>query len=220
MNPQSSPTSFSHPRHWPLRPDRHINISMDSWSPPTPSGPTDDTTTPEPPDWAGCAVGPVGRPRAQRGMTLVEILVVVALIGIAALIAVTNLLTIQKRFQLENGVREFTAFLNEVPNYAKQQNAPVFLVWDATARSFSVATDATATNVLDTIVIPTELTITGPGAAVLRCDVIGRTFVGTSTVMMTSLQTVLMTHSNTPEASAPSYILSLSPLWAVTVTRA
>ena len=220
MNPQSSPTSFSRPRHWQPRPDRHIHISMDFCFPPPPSGPTIDATSPAPSDRAGFAVQPEGKSRTQRGMTLVEILVVVALIGIAALIAVTNLLTIQRRFQLESGVREVTAFLNEVPNYAKQQNASVFLVWDASARSFSVATDAAATNVLESINIPTELTISGPSASVLRCDVIGRTFVGASTVMMTTLQTVIMTHADTPEPSAPTYLFSLSPLWAITVTKA
>ncbi len=160
--------------------------------------------------------GPTG---AQRGMTLVEILIVVALVGIAALISVGNLQTIQRRFQLESSVRELTAFLNEVPNHAREQNAPVFLVWDGTARTFSIATDAAATNVLDSLDFPQELTITGPGTPILRCDVYGRTFIGTATVMMPAVQTVSITHRDTPEASAPTYGLTLSPLWAVEVSR-
>ncbi|MCD4750363.1 MAG: prepilin-type N-terminal cleavage/methylation domain-containing protein [Thermoanaerobaculales bacterium] len=160
--------------------------------------------------------GPTG---AQRGMTLVEILVVVVLIGVAALIALSNLQTLQKRFQLESNVRELTAFLNDVPNHAREQNASVFLVWDGTARAFSTATDSAASNVLDSLNFPQELTVTGPGASILRCDVYGRTFIGASTVMMTASQTVSITHRDTPEASAPTYDLTLSPLWAVGVSR-
>ena len=217
MNLHGSSTSFSHGEHWPLKwpgdiflsmghrlspPRRHQHISSD-WVPES----HDEETT-------GCTLT-----RSQRGMTLVEILVVLALIGIAALVAVSNLQTVQRRFQLENGVRNVTAFLNEAPNFAKQLNTSVFLIWDGTARGFTIATDAAGTNVLDTFTIPEELTIAGPGAPVLRCDVYGRVFVGTATTMMTTLQTMSLTHRDTPEASAPTYVLSLSPLWAIQVNR-
>ena len=220
MNPQISPTSISRLRHWSLRPDRHITLSMGSWSSPPPYQPTTDAG-PATPTQVGFAAGPAGVRGGQRGMTLVEILIVVVLVGMAALISVTNLQTVQKRFQLENEVRELTAFLQTVPNYARQTNGSVFLVWDPTARSFKIATDSTATdpNTLDTMVIRQELTITGPAAPVLRCDIVGRTFVGTSATMMTTVQTVSITHAYTPEASAPSYIFSLSPLWGVEVTQ-
>ncbi len=220
MNPQISPTPISRLRHWPLGPDRHITFSMGYWSPPPSHRPTTDST-PAPPGRVGYAAGSSGNHGSQRGMTLVEILVVVVLIGMAALISVTNLQTVQKRFQLENEVRELTAFLQTVPNHAREANASVFLVWDPTARSFKIARDSTATdpNTLDKIVISTKLTIVGPADPVLRCDIVGRTFVGTSTVMMTTIQTVSMTHAYTPEASAPTYLFTLSPLWGVEVTK-
>lgn len=151
---------------------------------------------------------------------MVEILVVVGIVAIAALIGVANLQTIRMRFQLESGVRELTAFLQEVPNHAKETNASVFLVWDGTTRSFSITTSTIPPIiVLDTLEISERLTITGPGAPVLRCDIYGRTFVGTGTVMMTTLQTISVTHALTPEASAPTYVFNLSPLWAIEVTK-
>jgi len=214
MNFHESSTFISYGGHWPSSRSGDTLLGMGSLPPllrlpsPVPPGlvPTSDDDA--------IAI------RTQRGMTLVEILVVVALVGLAALIAVTNLQTVQRRFKLESTVRELTSFINEVPNYAKQQNAPVFLVWNQTARRFSIATDAAAANVLDTFTIPKQLTIVGSGAPVLRCDVYGRSFVGTSTIMMTTSQTVSLTHSATPEPSAPTYIFSLSPLWAVTVIKA
>lgn len=220
MDLHSSSTLVSHLGHWPIRQSDDIFLSMGHPTPPHRLAPfheirkrtevfRGEIVSAPPPSGLG----------SQRGMTLVEILIVVALIGLAALVALTNLQTVQRRFELENNVRELTSFLNEVPNHAKEQNAPVFLVWDNTARTFSIATDAAATNVLDDIDVPLKLTITGPAAPVLRCDVYGRTFVGTSTIMMTALQTISMTHRDTPEASAPTYGLSLSPLWNVEVTR-
>jgi len=214
MNFHESSTFISYGGHWPDSRPGDTLLSMGSL-PPIPRLPSavPPGLTPTSDDGAMAI-------RTQRGMTLVEILVVLVLVGLAALIAVTNLQTVQRRFELENTVRELTAFINEVPNYAKQQNAPVFLVWNQTTRRFSIATDAAAANVLDTFTIPKQLTIVGSGAPVLRCDVYGRTFVGTSTIMMTTSQTVSLTHSATPEASAPTYIFSLSPLWAITVVKA
>lgn len=220
MNLHHSSTLISHRGHWSSRRSGDIFLIMDHRPPPLRLHPNQGTGFGAE-AFRGEVVsaarpGPTG---TQRGMTLVEILIVVALIGIAALVALTNLQTLQRRFQLESNVRELTAFLNEVPNHAREQNAPVFLVWDGAARTFSIATDAAATNVLNDIDIPPELTITGPGAPVLRCDVYGRTFIGAAPVMMTALQTMSVTHRDTPELSAPTYGLALSPLWGVEVSR-
>lgn len=220
MNLHCSSTSVSRWGHWSPAPSGDIFLIMGNQPPPLCHTPIDESGI-RTEIFQGEVVSapPPGGTGSQRGMTLVEILIVVALLGIAALVALTNLQTLQRRFQLENNVRDITAFLNDVPNHAKEQNAPVFLVWDGTARTFSITTDFAATNVLNDIDVPQELTITGPGAPILRCDVYSRTFVGTSTVMMATLQTMSITHRDTPEASAPTYGLSLSPLWGVEVSR-
>jgi len=152
-------------------------------------------------------------------MTFVEILVVLVLVGLAALVMVVNLQTIQRRFRINSETNELTAFLQSVPKYARENNASVFLIWNNGERRFVIATDAGGANVLDSLTIPPEVTISGPAAPVLRCDIYGRTFIGTGTTMMTTIQTITLSHTYATEASAPTYRLSLSPLWSVLMTK-
>lgn len=220
MNLHYLPTSISRMGHWPPGRTGYKFVIMSHQPSPLRSALCKGTGSSAPGLQEEIVLAPPREPTGnQRGMTLVEILVVAILIGMAALITLSNLQTLQRRFQLESNVRELTAYLNEVPNHAREQNASVFLVWDGTERAFSTATDAAASNVLDSLDFPQELTVTGPGAPILRCDVYGRTFIGTSTAMMTASQTMSITHRDTPEASAPTYDLALSPLWAVGVSR-
>lgn len=214
MDPQQSSTSVSCLRYWQPNCQQTISIGMTQWPAPRAHLPS--------PLEDHISVHTVRREEgsvSQRGMTLVEILIVLALIGIAALVVVVNMQTIIRRFELESGVREFTAFVQDAPSHAKEISAPVFFVWDGANRRFLIARDAAATIVLDRLEIPKELTVTGPAAPVLRCDVYGRAFVGTNLAMMTTVQTMAMTHAYATDASAPTYRFTLSPLWAVEVSR-
>ncbi len=155
-------------------------------------------------------------PRAS-GFTLVEILVVVALLGVAALIVTANMGTVLRRSQLEGTTTELTSFLDAVPRAAFERRAPVFLQWSSSTRTFAVTTDAAGASVLDTFRLPDSVNATVGLPATLRCDTIGRAYVGTNGVMLGNVQTVQLAQA--AGYDSPIYTLTLSPLWAVVVTK-
>ena len=153
----------------------------------------------------------------QRGFTLVEMLVVLLILGLATLVVVTNLATVYQRSELDGAVNELTAFLGSVPRVATERHSPVFLVWDAAARTFTIALDAAATQPVRQFHVPDAVSATVNPEQVLRCDTLGRAFPGSSTSMLDTLQTVQVVRSGS--ASGVSYVVRLSPLWAVIVEK-
>ncbi len=108
-----------------------------------------------------------------------------------------------------------SAFLNSVPAMARRANAPVYLVWKSAAREFVISTDSAGASSLDEFKIDPKINITAPSAPVLKCDVMARVFIGTSTVMMNGIQTLSLRHARVTDSSAPTFRLSIPPLWAV-----
>ena len=159
-------------------------------------------------------VNPTSR-HNDRGMTLIEIIIVLGLMGIAALVVSVNLPEMHRRYVLEGETRQLTAFLRDVPNRAREINAPVFLTWDNAERRFVLSRDAGGSNVLDVFKIIDELAITGPAAPVLRCDLMGRAFVGTNTTMMTTRQSIALHHLFSTGSGAANFEILLSPLWTI-----
>lgn len=155
----------------------------------------------------------------EGGFTFVELLIVVLLVGLMALVSIVSIRTFMARYQLDTEAQELSTFLNSVPSMARQTNAPVFLVWDGSTSTFVISRDSAGTQVLNDFKIDQKITITPPAATVLRCDVIGRAFVGTSLSMMTASQTMSLQHAVVVNEAMKTFRLSIPPLWAVLVDR-
>lgn len=149
-----------------------------------------------------------------RGFTLVEAVIVVGLLAIAAMVITVNLPELHRRYVLEAEMRQLTSFFRDVPTTARQLNAPVFITWDNANRRFITSTDVAAANVLDTFTLTDEIGITPPTNTVFRCDLFGRAFVGNSTTMMTAVETLILSHLFA-SGGTPSFQLTLTPLWTV-----
>jgi len=160
------------------------------------------------------------RTTAQHGFTFVELLVVLILVGLTAVVTIISIRTFLARYQLDTQMTKLSAFLDSVPAAARRNNGPVFLVWQSAASQFVISTDAAGTQVMDSLKIDTRtISITAPSAPVLRCDVMGRVFIGTSTTMMNTVQTITLQHARVNDPSAPVFRLSIPPLWVVMVER-
>lgn len=172
-----------------------------------------DPSTEEP---VMAARGPTGLPTiaSDRGFTLVEAIIVAALMAIAAMVITFNIPEMHRRYVLEAEMRHLTSFFRDVPTTARQLNTPVFITWDNANRRFITSTDVAAANVLDTFTLTDEIGITPPGNTVFRCDLFGRAFVGNSPTMMTAVETVILSHLFA-SGGTPSFQLTLTPLWTV-----
>jgi len=141
-----------------------------------------------------------------------------ALLAMAALVATVNLPEMHRRYVVESETRQLKSFIGSLPSMARDNNTALFVSWDGTNRRFRISTDLAATNVLDTFNLDDGITITGPANAVLRCDLLGRAFVGASTNMMTAVETITLDHQSS-SASTPAFRISLTPLWTISVDQ-
>jgi len=155
----------------------------------------------------------------QRGFTFVELLVVVILVGMIAAVSMVSIRTFLARYQLDSAARNLTAFLNSVPAQARKINAPVFLIWRSSSSQFIISRDSTGTQTLDDFKIDTaKITFTPPTVTTLRCDVLGRVFIGTATAMMSTAQVMTLTHARVQNPAIKTVQLTIPPLWAVLAT--
>lgn len=152
----------------------------------------------------------------QAGFTLIEMLVVVMIVGLAALVVVTNLSTVYRRSETDGTVTELAAFLDSVPTIAQREHASVLLRWDEAHRSLTVTNEA-GTRQLRAFTIPDGFTVTTNLASVLECDPVGRAFVAGSSTMLDAVQTLTVSHAGPNDG--PTYTVQLSPLWAVVVEK-
>jgi prepilin-type N-terminal cleavage/methylation domain-containing protein len=154
-------------------------------------------------------------------MTLVEILVVMAVFGLIIGVAYVNLNAMYQKYRLDRGASDFKSFYEAVPGIARNQNRDVFVTWDGDSRTLAVSTDQAGTQVLEQIQIPRYLVIT-PAPTAMRCDTMGRAYVGAATAMMGAVATTSVTHQMMADGDLTpliSYQISLTPLWHVRMIR-
>lgn len=155
---------------------------------------------------------------AQRGYTLVEMLVVLLVLALAVGITVVNLRLILQRARLDAESRELASFLRSVPSQAREVHGLVFLEWDADARRLSITQDPASANLIASHQVPDQVTISTAMPALLRCDTMGRAYVGQSSSMMSTSQTIDLQHIRNV-GPLVSYRLVLSPLWSVVAEK-
>jgi prepilin-type N-terminal cleavage/methylation domain-containing protein len=160
----------------------------------------------------------------QQGITLVELLVVLVVIGIGALVVLDNMNSMYRKYELESSVRSLGAFFDAMPNHAKEQNRAAFLDWEP---GNSIATiyilDSTGNPVdLANYPIPDYLVVTPAGDLTYRCDMLGRAYLGNNANMLSATQEFRITHRDMLSGRVEptiTYTLSLSPLWHMTTTK-
>ena len=156
--------------------------------------------------------------RTQLGFTLVEVLVVLVVLALAAGVAVANFNTLHQRARLESETRELASFLRSVPDRARELHGPAFLRWEAASRRLEITADAAGGQLVDRHLVSDQVVVATALPAVLRCDTISRAYVGQSPIMMSTIQTIDLVHAH-DQANRIRYRLVLSPLWSVVVER-
>jgi prepilin-type N-terminal cleavage/methylation domain-containing protein len=180
---------------------------------PSPTSGTAATATDPDPAWS------------QRGITLVELLVVLFVVGVGALVVLDNMNSMYRKYELESSTRALSALFDALPSHAKEQNRPTFLDWDPdNSTAFIYFIDSSGDTIpLQDYPIPDYLVVTPNSALTYRCDTLGRAYLGTNTNMLTASQEFTVTHRDMVSGRinpAITYTLSLSPLWNITTTKA
>lgn len=113
-------------------------------------------------------------PQRQAGFTLIESLVVVAVIGILVLISAPSFLKMMNRFKLTGTSRELMSLMQAARLESIKMNAPAQVNYDATSNSFIAFVDLDRDNLLaappDRILpgrvpVPRKVEFWGPGDA-------------------------------------------------------
>ncbi|MGQ9834802.1 MAG: prepilin-type N-terminal cleavage/methylation domain-containing protein [Thermoanaerobaculaceae bacterium] len=173
----------------------------------------------------------------QRGITLVELLVVVALLGFLALLGTAQLTHIVQKNQLQSAARDVTSFLQSVPELVSKQQAPLFVRFFPPAGSaparLEISRDVTGTSVLRQLALRPEIRfsltsesnvdINWPKAAAtqvytLRCDTFGRATNADSGGQLGGEARLMLTHVNMLKGTLkPKYgfEVGVAPVWNV-----
>lgn len=174
----------------------------------------------------------------QRGITLVELLVVVALLGFLALLGTAQLTHMVQKNQLQSAARDVTAFLQGVPDLVAKKQRPLFvrLVVLSTKARLEVTADLAGTQVLRRLDLPevikfhltslSDIDTNWPQAATgtytLRCDTFNRATNPESGAQLQAEARLLLTHVNMIKGTlTPKYGIDVgvAPVWAVRMVR-
>ncbi len=171
-----------------------------------------------------------------RGFTLLEALVVVALLGIAAAIVGGILNTTYQRMRLETAVNDIDSLLESAYGAMVNTQAEVFIGLQKEPWRLQVARDAALTDVIEEYVVPAHVNFSTatldaiqtnwPAASTngpwrLRLDTMGRTTT-VAGAPVTAVQTLTVTHRDmvTGRLKPPlRYEVRIYPLWRVDVAK-
>lgn len=171
-----------------------------------------------------------------RGFTLLEALVVVALVGIVVTIVVGALQTTYQKMRLETAVNDIDSLLEAAHAAMVNTQADVFVGLLKEPWRLRVARDAALTDVLEELVVPGHVsfsmaTVDGiqtnwPAAAadgpwLLRLDTVGRTTTAAGGPV-TAVQALTVTHRDVVTGRLSPrlrYEVRIYPLWRVDVAK-
>jgi prepilin-type N-terminal cleavage/methylation domain-containing protein len=184
---------------------------------------------------------------SQRGVTLVEMLVVLAIFALIALIGTVQINKTWQRYRLEGASNEIRSFLQSAFTEAGRMRVPVFVrllpANGGTPAALQVATDSNGTTVLSSFQIPDFISFSttsvtgldcnwpctgvagacasGTDPRVLQVSPVGRTmeFDGTP---VTVTETLVVTHRDMVTGlltPRTSYTMRVFPLWQALTER-
>jgi type II secretory pathway pseudopilin PulG len=163
----------------------------------------------------------------QRGVSLIELLVIVALIGLMAVLTFGEASKTYRKWRLEGAVNETQTFLDSLTRRAQENHRQLFARLDGhrlTACQSSDGTGVVATLTIPDYIAfsatdPVGLTTTWPvvsSARELGCDPRGITLDPATGAMVAAEQRLTMTHVDMAAGSLTPrivYSVRISPLW-------
>jgi len=186
------------------------------------------------------------RIRSQRGVTLIEMLIVLALLAIVAGISSFAINSTWQRYRLEAAAGDVRSFVQQTFTAMTGAGAPVFLrLVPGTPNRLEIASAADGTGVLRQLELPelislsmtstAEIDCDWPGpdgtvpaasdtstARVLQLDLVGRTLDATG-IQVAGVRHLVMTHDDMVTGRLEPrmrYDVRLYPLWYVHLVRA
>lgn len=190
----------------------------------------------------GMKVSPAPTPRRQRGFTLLEVLIVVALVGFLFLIVLPQIGAAVQRARLDSRVTEIRTFLLSAYTTAGNESSPVVVRLETIAgqpRRLRIARNPDGTGVLAEHLLPEWLVLstTDVNGVVstwpqptgvsnvwfLQVDPMGRTLHPETANQVTAVQNLVLTHRNMVAGRLRPrirYQAQVFPIWQVQVNRA
>jgi prepilin-type N-terminal cleavage/methylation domain-containing protein len=157
-----------------------------------------------------------------RGVTLIELMVVLVVVGLGALVVLENMNSMYRKYELESSATALASLIDSTASWAKEEHTEVYLIWDPGNNQVAISRQSDGSEVLDEFRIPDYLVLSPNDRQVLRCDTLGRAFNGTDTKMLNAVLVMTATHNTMLDGRvnpAITFTLSLSPLWHVTSVK-
>jgi prepilin-type N-terminal cleavage/methylation domain-containing protein len=158
----------------------------------------------------------------ERGITLIELMVVLVVVGLGALVVLENMNSMYRKYELESSAAALASLVDSTASWAKEEHTEVFLIWDPANDQIAVTRQSDGSEILEEFRIPDYLVLSPTDRQVLRCDTLGRAFNGTDTQMLNAIRVMTATHDTMLDGRVSpgiTFTMSLSPLWHVTTVK-
>jgi prepilin-type N-terminal cleavage/methylation domain-containing protein len=169
----------------------------------------------------------------QRGMSLIELLIIIMIIGLAAMVSFGEASKTVRKWRLEGAVSEAQTFLDSLTRRAQENHQQLFARLDG--HQLTACQNSDGTGVVAALTIPdyiafdatnpTGLSTTWPvvsSARELGCDPRGLTMDPGTGAMVTAEQRLTMTHVDMATGALTPrivYSVRISPLWRCYTVR-
>jgi prepilin-type N-terminal cleavage/methylation domain-containing protein len=174
----------------------------------------------------------------ERGFSLIEGMVVIAIIGLMALIAGLQIANFVSKSNLEGAANEVRTFLESAKSLMVKENTPITVRYVVVGTEPTLQLMPTAGGPLRTLALPAYVKVAvNPGGLapaswptpaagnLFICDTQGRTL-GATGSQVTGVQTISFTHKGMVGMAGYSsvtprmrYDVQLFPLWTVNVSK-
>jgi prepilin-type N-terminal cleavage/methylation domain-containing protein len=174
------------------------------------------------------------RSRGEAGVTLIELLIVVAIIGMIAMILTIAVAKLIRRQRVDSAAQEIRGDLQAVYTRVVTTQQPVFVrinMDDVNNRKIEIMNDIAGTTMFTSFRVPSDVGLSSLAGDVdgvecnwpvvgnyhmLQCDFMGRTINPSTGVQVDSAQTLVVTHKDMVTGDLHPrirYHVTISPLW-------